>query len=313
MTHPTPQLAQGLYDPRYEHDACGVALVARLDDKPTHEVVEQGLLALENLEHRGAAGADKHTGDGAGMLVQMPDRFLRSAVDFLLPPRGEYGVAMCFFPRDEARREKLEALMERTCASRARSSSAGATCRSTRRTSARRPTPRARTSASSSSPPARASPTTRTPSSASSTSIRRICELAAGPDFYIASMSSRTLVYKGMLIAHQVRQGFYPRPPGRALRQRDGARALALLDEHLPELGARPPVPRDRPQRRDQHAHGQRQLDARPRVADALGAVRRRPAQGPARRPPRGQRQRHLRQTSSSCSCSPVARCRTRS
>src|SRR6185503_15696779 len=107
-----PPKADGLYDPRYEHDACGVALVARLDNRPTHDVVDKGLTALENLEHRGAAGADKHTGDGAGMLVQMPDRFLRSAVDFLLPPVGEYGVAMCFFPRDEARRTQLEALLE---------------------------------------------------------------------------------------------------------------------------------------------------------------------------------------------------------
>src|SRR4051812_5400017 len=110
--HMTPPKADGLYDPRFEHDACGVALVARLDNRPAHDVVDKALTALENLEHRGAAGADKHTGDGAGMLVQMPDRFLRSAVDFLLPPLGEYGVAMCFFACDEARRKQLEALME---------------------------------------------------------------------------------------------------------------------------------------------------------------------------------------------------------
>src|SRR3712207_4414937 len=65
--------ATGLYDPRYEHDACGVAFVARLDNDPTHEVVEMGLRALENLEHRGAAGADPRTGDGAGMMVQLPE------------------------------------------------------------------------------------------------------------------------------------------------------------------------------------------------------------------------------------------------
>src|SRR3954454_16883664 len=90
MTHPLPPKADGLYDPRYEHDACGVALVARLDNRPTHDVVDKALTALENLEHRGAAGADKHTGDGAGMLVQMPDRFLRGVVDFELPERGRY-------------------------------------------------------------------------------------------------------------------------------------------------------------------------------------------------------------------------------
>src|SRR3954471_20462792 len=108
-----PPQADGLYDPRFEHDACGVALVARLDNRPRHDVVDKALTALENLEHRGAAGADKHTGDGAGMLVQMPDRFLRSVVDFELPEPGRYGVAMCFLPRDAARRQMLEALMER--------------------------------------------------------------------------------------------------------------------------------------------------------------------------------------------------------
>src|SRR4051794_20219172 len=82
--------ANGLYDPRYEHDACGVAFVARLDNAPTHEVIEMGLRALENLEHRGAAGADPRTGDGAGVMVQVPDEFFRDVVDFELPPVGQY-------------------------------------------------------------------------------------------------------------------------------------------------------------------------------------------------------------------------------
>src|SRR5688572_18008140 len=100
--------ATGLYDPRYEHDAC----VARLDNEPTHEVVEMGLRALENLEHRGAAGADPRTGDGAGMMVQLPDEFFRDVVDFELPPAGQYGVGVCFLPRDDTRRAKLEELIE---------------------------------------------------------------------------------------------------------------------------------------------------------------------------------------------------------
>ena len=70
--------AVGLYDPAYEHDACGVAFVARLDGAPSHETVERALTALANLEHRGAAGADAKTGDGAGILVQVPDGFLRA-------------------------------------------------------------------------------------------------------------------------------------------------------------------------------------------------------------------------------------------
>jgi glutamate synthase (NADPH/NADH) large chain len=83
-----PPQAAGLYEPRYEHDACGVALVARLDNVAVHEVVEKGLQAVENLEHRGATGADPRTGDGAGMLLQMPHEFFRANVDFELPEPG---------------------------------------------------------------------------------------------------------------------------------------------------------------------------------------------------------------------------------
>src|SRR5438270_3117598 len=96
--HPSPWPAAGLYVPAYEHDACGVGLVARLDNQPTHEVIRLAVRALECLEHRGATGADAATGDGAGILVQVPDRFLRSVVPFELPEPGRYGVAVCFLP-----------------------------------------------------------------------------------------------------------------------------------------------------------------------------------------------------------------------
>src|ERR1700734_688318 len=111
-SHTLPSQAAGLYDPRYEHDACGVGMVARLDNEPTHEVVSRALAALENLEHRGASGADPRTGDGAGILMQMPDELLRAVVDFELPPAGEYGVLMCFLPTDGGARGRLEALLE---------------------------------------------------------------------------------------------------------------------------------------------------------------------------------------------------------
>ncbi len=92
----------GLYDPSYEHDACGVAFVARLDAVPSHETVQRALVALANLEHRGASGADVDTGDGAGILLQLPDAFFRGVVEEPLPPAGSYGVAVCFMPHDEA-------------------------------------------------------------------------------------------------------------------------------------------------------------------------------------------------------------------
>ena len=103
----------GLYDPRNERDGCGVACLARLDGVPTRETVERAIDALVNLEHRGAEGADPSTGDGAGILMQIPDAFLRAEVDFELPPAGSYGVAMCFLPTGE-RRAAMEALLEDT-------------------------------------------------------------------------------------------------------------------------------------------------------------------------------------------------------
>src|SRR3954452_23285960 len=107
-----PPQADGLYDPRYEHDACGVAMIARLDNEPHHDVVVKALTALDNLEHRGAEGADTRTGDGAGILTQLPDAFFRGVCDFELPPAGQYGVGVCFFPVDESRRAMLEELLE---------------------------------------------------------------------------------------------------------------------------------------------------------------------------------------------------------
>ncbi|MED5450771.1 MAG: hypothetical protein VX982_06680, partial [Chloroflexota bacterium] len=94
---------QGLYDPAFEHDACGVAMVANIKGVKSHQIVEQGLEALTNLEHRGAAGADPETGDGAGILIQMPDEFFRSQSDARnspLPELGKYGVGMTFLPND---------------------------------------------------------------------------------------------------------------------------------------------------------------------------------------------------------------------
>ncbi len=92
--------AQGLYDGAHEHDACGVAFVARLDGVPRHSVVAQALTALHNLDHRGAVGAEESTGDGAGILTQVPDAFLRAVLPFALPEPGGYAVGILFLPAD---------------------------------------------------------------------------------------------------------------------------------------------------------------------------------------------------------------------
>jgi len=102
----------GLYDPALEHDSCGVGFIARLDGVPTHSLVENSIKILINLEHRGAVGGDKGTGDGSGLMLQLPDQFFRSCekeLGFQLPPNGEYAVAMVFLPTDVALREKCKA------------------------------------------------------------------------------------------------------------------------------------------------------------------------------------------------------------
>src|SRR5687768_8643978 len=101
---------QGLYDPAFEHDACGLGFVARLDRQATHEVVAQGLEILKNLTHRGAAGCDPCTGDGAGILLQLPHDLYRAS--FTLPAAGDYAVAMCFFAQHPGRRRRMESILE---------------------------------------------------------------------------------------------------------------------------------------------------------------------------------------------------------
>ncbi|MFI5611769.1 glutamate synthase large subunit [Amycolatopsis sp. NPDC051903] len=106
----------GLYDPAYEHDACGVAFVADLAGRRDHQIVAKALVALRNLEHRGARGAEPDTGDGAGLLIQVPDAFYREVVDFELPEEGAYAVGTAFLPRDEKRRGRAMTTIERIAA-----------------------------------------------------------------------------------------------------------------------------------------------------------------------------------------------------
>ncbi len=106
----------GLYDPRFEHDACGVSFVAHVEGVRSRSIVELGLGALCNMEHRGATGAEADTGDGAGILVQVPDRFLRAEVPFELPAPGHYAVGLAFLPADGDLAEKAQASIERILA-----------------------------------------------------------------------------------------------------------------------------------------------------------------------------------------------------
>ncbi len=226
-SHTSPSQAAGLYDPRYEHDACGVGMVARLDNLPTHEVITRAIAALENLEHRGASGADPLTGDGAGILMQMPDELLRALAGFELLQLGAYGVMMCFLPTDSAPRVRIEGLLERAVRDEGQRvlgwrdvpvcpEHTGATAASCR--------PFVRQlfvgagsvgGGAGSVAGAQSDGPDQDAFERKLYVIRRVCEQAvaasgdAGRGFYVTSSSSRTVNYKGMLISNQL-AAFYP-------------------------------------------------------------------------------------------------------
>ncbi len=106
---------KGLYSSRNEHDACGVGFLANIDGTPAHDIVTRGITVLENLAHRGAYGSDKKTGDGVGMLVQIPHAFIQREagnINIVLPPAGQYAVGMIFMPQDEGARQKCIEVVE---------------------------------------------------------------------------------------------------------------------------------------------------------------------------------------------------------
>ncbi len=283
---PATQGPTGLYDPTNEHDACGIALVAKLWGEATHAVVEKGLEALGNLEHRGAAGADPNTGDGAGILLQIPDAFFRGvAAGVELPVPGRYAVGVCFLPTEHERRLELEQLIEDTVA------------REGQRVVWWRDVP---TDDRYAGETARASqPFIRQVLIAAADEIadqdeferklyviRRQIELGSAGDIAMPSFSSRTIVYKGMLTAPQLPRYYTD------LRDPRLASRLALVHSRFstntfPSWTLAHPVPDDRPQRRDQHVARQRELDACARVSARIRAVRRGPRQDHAGHPVR--------------------------
>ncbi|MGW5885098.1 glutamate synthase large subunit [Streptomyces koyangensis] len=207
---------QGLYDPRNEHDACGVGFVATLTGEPSHTLVDQALTVLRNLEHRGATGSEPDSGDGAGILTQVPDAFLRETAGFELPEAGAYAVGIAFLP--EAGTDEAAARIDALAAEEGLTvlgwrevpvapALLGATARATM-------------------PAFRqlfvtAENTTGIALDRLAFVLRKRAEREAG--VYFPSLSSRTLVYKGMLTTGQL-EPFFP-----DLSDRRFASAIALV------------------------------------------------------------------------------------
>jgi glutamate synthase (NADPH) large chain len=206
--------AHGLYDSANEHDACGVGFVAHIKGQKAHAIVEQGLKILENLDHRGAVGADKLMGDGAGILIQLPDELYRAemaAQGVTLPPLGEYGVGMIFLPKEQASRLACQQELERAI------KAEGQVLLGWRDVPVDRDMPM--------SPTVRAKepvirqvfigrgPDVIVPDAlerklyvirkTASAAIQAL-KLTHGREYYVPSMSCRTVIYKGLLLADQV-------------------------------------------------------------------------------------------------------------
>ena len=268
--------AQGLYDPQHEHDACGVGFVVDLKGRKSHDIVANGTRrSCSTCEHRGACGCEKNTGDGAGILMQMPHRFLAEECGELRHQaargralRRRHGLPAHRPGQPRRLRAPVRAGRPR------RGADVPRLARRPDRQPHDRPdarSGRSRSSGSSSSAATRRRSTTTTPSSASSTSSAAArgtrCGALDVPEkamFYIPSLSCTTIVYKGMLNPDQL-TAFFPDLQDDRRRVGPGAGALALQHQHLPQLAARASLPLRRAQRRDQHAARQRQLDARPR------------------------------------------------
>ncbi|WOI59848.1 glutamate synthase large subunit [Streptomyces fradiae] len=213
-SRPAPQ---GMYDPRNEHDACGVGLVATLTGVPSHELVEQALTVLRNLEHRGATGSEPDSGDGAGILIQVPDAFLREVAGFALPEPGAYAVGAAFLPEDTADEavSRIETLADEE----------GLTVLGWREVPV---TPDLLGATARATMPAfrqlfvsDGGASTGIDLDRKAFALRKRAEIELG--VYFASLSARTLVYKGMLTTGQL-EPFFP-----DLSDRRIASALALV------------------------------------------------------------------------------------
>ncbi|MBN2387340.1 MAG: glutamate synthase large subunit [Anaerolineales bacterium] len=224
---------QGLYNPSFEHDACGIGMVVNINGQRSNRVIRQALIVLDNLTHRGARGAEPNTGDGAGILIQVPHAFLQRKANgkgFSLPDPGQYGVGMLFLPPDVTHRRAIEVEFEKIVAAEGQRVIGW---RSVRRNKAGIGATALRVE-----PKIRMVFIGRNPAIASDIDferklyvIRRRSEseiryggrLEGGEYFYVCSLSYKTLVYKGMLVSNQL-QGYFV-----DLADEDMQSALALV------------------------------------------------------------------------------------
>ncbi|NCO56917.1 MAG: glutamate synthase large subunit [Nitrospirae bacterium CG18_big_fil_WC_8_21_14_2_50_70_55] len=233
MSHLGFPRPQGLYDPRNEHDGCGVGAVADIHGRKSHRIIEQGLEILVNLTHRGAAGADPETGDGAGILLQLPDAFLRkvaAAERIELPAAGRYAVGMVFTPQRHTACDQCRSVVEEVVAEEGQRFLGWrqvVTDNSQIGFSAKEVEPHVRQCFI-----AAAAGLDQDAFERKLYVIRRRAEqrvrelkLEGGKAFYICSLSSRTIVYKGLLLAHQLPL-FY-----RDLNDPEMVSALALVHQ----------------------------------------------------------------------------------
>jgi len=214
-----PPQKQGMYDPQFEHDACGLGFIVNINGEKSHRILEQALTVIENLTHRGARGTEKNTGDGAGIVIQLPHAFLKRKAErhnFTIPEPGQYGVGMVFLPPESNQRRAIEMHFETIIASEGQRVLGWRTVKTNNSEigeTAKRAEPKMRMIF-----------IARNPNIVNDMDferklfvIRRRAEkeiryggmFEGGKYFYIASLSYKTLVYKGMLASDQLR-GYFP-------------------------------------------------------------------------------------------------------
>jgi glutamate synthase (NADPH) large chain len=229
-------MQQGLYDPRQERDACGVGFVAHIKGKQSHDMISHGLQILKNLTHRGAVGADPLAGDGAGILLQIPDRFLRDEMgwgNISLPPAGEYGVGMLFLPRDAAARAACEKIVAAKIAAEGQqllgwrdvpvdSSGLGESVKKVEPVVRQVFIVRGRNCSDQDAFERKLFVIRKTMEHG----VRGLAK-SQGKGFYCPSLSSRTIVYKGMLLADQVGKYYLDLQDSRVIS------ALALVHQRF--------------------------------------------------------------------------------